>query len=293
MSISNELQRMMTSNERGTFLTEDKKLEHIALNEGLLSTIGSDLTGVANKLMKTMKDIKSKAGLFIQTAIFKQEMGIKDIQELDQNLSTISVNNPEFPAIMRQLMIAVNKAKKENKEIKGVKENNKLYDAISPIFDKHMERMVDYYETLFEKTPDAKQKIMYYSLLLSMMGWLDKDRNKNIIQSILHTISKDLDEKELREILPDIDKIDMKTHKSSIDSILKKVQKKEIQELTEKDFKKITIDEVKLVMKEANRIIKEQSKIRDSNLGKPEGVKASEIIYDLTQVLNIAKTLIK
>jgi hypothetical protein len=291
MSISNELQRMMTSTERGTFLTDDKKQEHNALNEGLLSTIGADLTNVTNRLMKKVMDIKSKTGVFIKNAInkidiekFKKDMGIKDIQELDQNLSTISVNNPEFPAIMQQLMVATTKAKKVNKE---------LYEAISPIFDRHMQRMVDYYETLYEKTPDEKQKIMYYSLLLSMLGWLDKDRNKTIIQSILYTISKDLDEKGIREVLPDIDKIDMKTHKSSIDEILKKVQKKEIWELNEKDIKKISIEELKLAMKEANRVIKEKRKIVSDYAGKPEGIKASDIVYDLTKFLNTAKSLIK
>lgn len=225
MSISNELQRMLTSNERGIFLTNDKKLELKALNEGVFSNIGADIASISGALFKKMKTIASKAGKALEHVInsieiskFKKEAGVKNIDAIDEKLSLMAVNDPEFFALMHKLMTVTMKAKKSNKE---------LYDSIEPIYTKNMVRIVDYYKTLLNHSTDDEQSKMYFILLHDIIAWLDKEKNKELINSIRNTTSSYLDRKATRsltksavhiknidkKLLDDVEKIEYKLKK--------------------------------------------------------------------------------
>lgn len=259
MSISDKLQSMMNNNESGTFLTKEKKRELKNLNEGLFSSLGADIADVSRVLLKKMKTITSKTGIAIKNIIakidiehFKKEMGIKNIQDLDAKLSLMEVNNPEFFGLMRELMVANTKAKKTNKE---------LYDALSPIFDKHMDRMADYYETLLKTSKDNQQGAMYITLLTDMIGWLDKDRNANLRSSILSALADYIDRKSLRKTLKqaNVTKASEDKNMQDIDKIEKKFGK-EITQFNADDIKKLSIDEREAFIQAANKYLEDYEK---------------------------------
>lgn len=242
MSVSNELQRMLSSNERGIFLTKDKKQELQALTEGAFSNIGASIAAISKALTKKMKSIASKSGKALGYAIdkldiagFKKSMGVKNIDDIDEKLSLMAVNNPEFYALMHKLMTVTIKAKKTNKE---------LYDALSPIYDTHIDRMVDYYDALLQNSTNDTQSEMYYLLLHDIIPWLDRERNKALISKIRNTTSSFLDKKALRpyvkstaittgadkRIMEAIDKIEAKYNKLAIefdDADVRKLSAKE------------------------------------------------------------------
>lgn len=195
MSVQDKLQNMLTGNESGTFLTKEKKMELEVINEAFFSTLGNlggDLSrlsrGVKEKLVKPIsKAIKSKLDK-LDIEKFEKKMGINDIKDLDNTLSTMKVNTPDFYSLMKEIMLYTVQAKTKNKE---------LYDSLTPIYDKHMRRLIDYYVYLITNAKDETQALMYYSILLDLMGWLDETRNKNLRDTIETSIADFMDKKSL------------------------------------------------------------------------------------------------
>jgi uncharacterized protein YfkK (UPF0435 family) len=248
---------MMTSNERGTFMTEDKKSELKALNEGIFSNIGADIASISNTLTKKMKTITTKAGKAVENAInkldiagFKKSMGVKSIDDIDEKLSLMAVNDPEFYAIMHKLMLATIKAKKTNKE---------LYEALTPIYDNHIERMVEYYETLLRHSTDDTQSEMYFLLLHDIIPWLDRERNKALISKIRNTTSSFLDRKATRELTKS-SRITTGANKELLDNV-KKLDykfKKNLEDFDRYDLKALSNKE-KDIYRQWMKVIEDES----------------------------------
>jgi hypothetical protein len=184
---------------------------------------------------------------------------------------------------MRELMVANTKAKKTNKE---------LYDALSPIFDKHMERMSDYYETLLRNSKDDQQGAMYITLLTDMIGWLDKDRNANLRSSILSALADYIDRKSLRKTLKQttVTKASEQKNVEDIDKIEKKYNK-EITQFTADDVKKLSVDEREAFIQAANKYLEDYEKGNWANKINPT-TGATEADFDAVGAhMNVADAL--
>ena len=179
MSINNRLQSMLSCDESGEFLTKEKQEELKTINEAFFSQLGhlgGDLMGLAKAVTSKMMKVTSAAGKGIMTALekmdienFKKKFDIKKIQDLDAKLSLLKVNNPELFAIMKTLMLSMVKVKKSNPE---------LYKKANPIFEKHINRMISYYNTLINNSKDPDQIQMYLGILTDMLQWVDKDSDE-------------------------------------------------------------------------------------------------------------------
>ena len=199
MSINDKLQTMLSCDEKGIFLTDEKKKELQELNEGVFSGIGElggDLFNIIKYVTKKMGAIASVIGKKIANQLrkidektFTKKMGAKDIEEIDKNLSQLKVNDPEFLAVLKEVMIKKRIAKKSNKE---------LYESLNDVFQRHMERSVKYYQNLLKSATDKKQATMYYAILLDMLPWLEKPEDKILRDTVLSTIASYLDTQTLK-----------------------------------------------------------------------------------------------
>lgn len=197
MSIQSELQGMLDNTEPAVFLTKEKQKELREINEAFFAPLAE--TGhLIHSAIQTLSKVKSKVGKELEKVLGKMDMnkwekevGVKNLEELDEKLGAMKVNDPEFSALMKQVVVKTEQAKTHNKE---------LYTKLSPITDKHLKRLIEYFEYLLENAKDDQQAMMYYGILISMMGWLDETRNKDLRESIKRTMSDRMDTKSLETL---------------------------------------------------------------------------------------------
>lgn len=161
MSVKNELQKLLSSDERGT------------INEvsfGALGGIQKGLTAAAKGTIAGLSAVKKATGKAIQKTLgyigsenFKLKEGLKDIKDIDTKLTQLKVNDPEFFAILKSMagtMVTFEKA------------GPGVYEALMPIFSKHIRRLIEYYISLLEDPADERQEANYYAALTDILSWL-------------------------------------------------------------------------------------------------------------------------
>lgn len=245
MSINDKLQNMLSNKENGTLLTNQKQKELEIINEAFMSKLGDlgkDIVGLGKTIVDTTMKITSAAGKGIahiahelQDAKFQDDFGVNKIEDLDDKLNLMKVNSPEFFAVLKELMISCNTFKKKNPE---------LYKKISPIFDKHLSRLGDYYNQILNNAKNPDDIKMYLAILTNMLSWADRDSESH--DEISRHIRNYLDKQSKKE--SGLEDDDISFNKSKVKVVKRKDKEpttKEIVQVTKKHPKNMTIEDLK------------------------------------------------
>jgi hypothetical protein len=200
MSINDKLNLMLEynsadlMNKSGGMARTAIKLFKIPFN------VGYKLTKGAIKLVSASARAAKSTLDKIEDMNFKKSLGIKDLKELDIQLSKLSIESDEFGFLLFTILDRITKSK-----------NKEFQTALNEIYEKHLERQVFMVIDKLNKTEDYKEANKIYGSLMSMID-LVWNKKSEIINDILKASIRYLD----------IDKNKKYTASKEIDVVIKK-----------------------------------------------------------------------
>lgn len=156
------------------------------LTESTINEAGfTDPLGGIGKALKSLGDVGKKIKSMVDkfdVAQFKRSLGIKDLKDLDVALSKVKVDSDEFGAILFTILEKIEKSKN----------NKELQQELNRIYEKHLERQIEYVSDKLANETDPKKAANYYGDLVSMLS-LIWDKKSPLIDDILRSSVRYLD----------------------------------------------------------------------------------------------------